>query len=57
MVYHVLKDGSRVSDISGHVVKVSDAEPLYTYINAINNVGSKRVSTYEITRVNKWARF
>lgn len=28
-VYHILKDGSRPEDISGHVVKIEDAEPLY----------------------------
>lgn len=29
MVYHILKDGSRPEDISGHVVQIEDAEPLY----------------------------
>ena len=28
-VVHVLKDGTRVDDISGHIVRLSDAEPLY----------------------------
>ena len=28
-VYHYLKDGTRVDDITGHVVKMADAEPLY----------------------------
>lgn len=29
MVYHVGKDGTAIKDISGRVVKLSDAEPLY----------------------------
>lgn len=41
-VYHVLKDGSRLEDISGHVVKVTDADPLYRLIHSINQ-GQKKV--------------
>lgn len=40
-VYHILRDGSRPKDITGHVVKVSDAEPLYRYLHSINQ-GSAR---------------
>lgn len=29
MVIHILKDGSKVTDITGKVVKMSDARPLY----------------------------
>lgn len=28
-VYHILKDGSMPEDITGHIVKIEDAEPLY----------------------------
>lgn len=35
-VIHVLKDGSKVEDIRGHVVKMEDAEPLYKMIRDIN---------------------
>lgn len=35
-VIHVLKDGSEVEDITGHVVRVEDAEPLYKMIRGIN---------------------
>lgn len=36
MIYHVLKDGSRVKDITGHVVKRNDAEPLYKILESIS---------------------
>lgn len=35
-IIHVLRDGTRVDDISGHVVKTADAEQLYQYIHSIN---------------------
>ena len=35
-VIHVLKDGSEIEDITGHVVRVEDAEPLYKMIREIN---------------------
>lgn len=28
-IIHILKDGTRVDDITGHVVRFEDAEPLY----------------------------
>ena len=37
MVYHVLKDGTRKTDITGHVVKISDAEALYQLIHDMEN--------------------
>lgn len=49
-VYHILKDGSRPTDITGHVVKFEDAEPLYRYIHSINLRGSvtgKTLDTYK----------
>lgn len=36
MVKHVLKDGSVVKDISGLIVKVQDAQALYTLMMKIN---------------------
>ena len=36
-VIHILKDGTRVDSIRGHVVKLADAEPLYHMIHSINN--------------------
>lgn len=36
-VIHILKDGRIVDDISGHIVKMEDAEPLYNLMQRINN--------------------
>lgn len=41
-VVHILKDGSIVKDITGHVVRMEDAGPLYQLIDDINRRGSKR---------------
>lgn len=41
-VVHILKDGSIVKDITGHVVRVKDASPLYQLIDSINRTGSKK---------------
>ena len=35
-IHHVLKDGTRTDDITGHVVKVADAESVYNLITKIN---------------------
>lgn len=37
MVIHILKDGSRVKDITGHIVKMSDAPTLYGLIEKIES--------------------
>ncbi len=42
MVFHILKDGTTTTDITGHVVKVSDAESLYKLIDSING-GSRSI--------------
>lgn len=39
MVYHVLKDGTITNDITGKVVKMQDAEALYTLMS---NIGGNR---------------
>ena len=43
MVVHILKDGSIVDDITGHIVRMEDAAPLYDLIDSINRQGSKKV--------------
>lgn len=35
-VIHILKDGTRLEDITGHIVKISDAEPVYNLMTQIN---------------------
>ena len=35
-VVHILRDGSIVEDITGHVVQVEDAEAVYRLIDSIN---------------------
>lgn len=41
-VIHILRDGSIVEDITGHVVRMEDAEALYQLIDRINQEGSKK---------------
>lgn len=41
-VIHVLKDGSRIEDITGHVVKMEDAGTLYNMIRDINRKSEKK---------------
>ena len=36
MIHHILKDGTEVTDIAGHVIKVDQFEVLYQTINSIN---------------------
>lgn len=42
MVYHVMKDGSVKTDISGYVVKIKDAEPLYQLMATMSGSTIKR---------------
>ena len=35
-VIHVLRDGTILDDITGHVVQYEDAEPVYHLMQAIN---------------------
>ena len=48
-VIHILKDGSRVDSIKGHVVKIADAEPLYQLLHSINRKSNSKKSqnTYD----------
>ena len=36
MVTHVLKDGTRLDDVTGHVVRFQDAEVVYNLMIEIN---------------------
>lgn len=38
-IKHVLKDGTQVSDISGHVIKAKDYPVLYEVVNRIQKEG------------------
>lgn len=49
-VVHILKDGSVVKDITGRVVRVEDAGPLYRLIDNMNRRGSRRESTQKKLR-------
>lgn len=42
-VIHVLKDGSEIDDITGHVVKMDDAGTLYSLIREINRKSEKKI--------------
>jgi hypothetical protein len=40
-VIHILKDGSRPTDITGHIVRLEDANPLYQLLHNINQTRSQ----------------
>jgi hypothetical protein len=40
-VFHILKDGSRPPDITGHIVRLEDANPLYQLLHSINRTKSQ----------------
>lgn len=40
-VYHILADGSRPADITGHIVKIKEAEPLYRFLTALSEERAK----------------
>ena len=40
-VIHILKDGSRPTDITGHIVRLEDASPLYKFIHSVNQKKSR----------------
>ena len=42
-VIHILKNGSTVKDITGHVIKMEDAKTLYQLIDGINRSGFKTI--------------
>ena len=46
-VIHILKDGSRPTDITGHIVRIENANSLYQLLHSINRKRSqakKRIS-------------
>lgn len=43
-VFHILKDGSRPTDITGRVVRLEDATPLYQLLHSINRTKSQAKS-------------
>lgn len=43
MVYHVLKDGTVKKDITGHVVKMKDAEAVYNLMRDMSKRPKKVV--------------
>ena len=49
-VIHLLKDGSQLKDITGHIVKIEDAEPLYRFIRSINKESGKTLNTYDSSK-------
>ena len=36
MVIHILRDGTQVKDIRGHIVRIADAEIVYKLMDTIN---------------------
>ena len=44
-VIHILRDGSQVTTLKGHVVKMADADPLYRFIHSINQKLNKSSNT------------
>ena len=40
-VIHILKDGTRLDSIRGHVVRMADAEQAYMILDAINRKNDK----------------
>lgn len=41
MVIHILKDGTRLDDIAGHIVRIRDAETVYKLMDEINKKRAK----------------
>ena len=40
-IYHVLRDGTRVKDVTGHVVKLEDARNIYSLMETMNQTHRK----------------
>lgn len=52
-IHHVLKDGTRLDDISGHVVRVQDAETVYNLIAKMNERKVVRCESDNDARLKK----
>ena len=48
MVYHILRDGRRVNDVKGYVVKMKDNEVLYNVIRKIESRGVQDINREKI---------
>lgn len=48
MIVHVLRDGTVLDNIEGHIVKVQDAETLYNMIDQITD--TRRTNTKEVEK-------
>lgn len=46
-ITHVLKDGTVLNSIAGHVVKAEEAEGVYDLLNRINQQQSGKRGAYE----------
>lgn len=47
-VYHILRDGSRPTDITGRVVRLENDEPLYRLLHSIGRESNKnKNNTYK----------
>ena len=42
MIVHILKDGTKLTDISGHVVKLKDAKAVYDLMDKINQKAKRK---------------
>jgi hypothetical protein len=53
-VIHILKDGSRPTDITGHIVRSGDVSSLYQMLHSINRKRSeiKKKNTVTILKNN-----
>ena len=45
-VYHIMKDGRVLTDITGHVVRLEDAEPVYRLLDEINR-GKRKTNIHK----------
>lgn len=52
-IHHVLRDGTRTDDISGHVVRAKDAESVYALITKMNQRKVVRCSSDNHARPEK----
>ena len=43
-IKHILKDGTVLDDISGHVVKMEDAKQFYLILGRINEMGNEKMN-------------
>lgn len=52
-IHHILKDGTRTDDISGHVVRIQDAESVYNFISKLNQRKVVKCSSDNDARLEK----